>query len=321
MDRITVIIGPAEDGLTVEQLLRRRLALSGARIRSLKFAADGISVNGEKARTSRLLSCGDRVEVLRGDPAARAEKLKPAEDGGAAALRVVYEDACLIAVDKPAGLVMHPAGGHRTDTLANQLRAYLDANDPAARVHFAGRLDKDTSGLVLSAKNADAAQKLQKKKACGGFEKSYLALAAGDFLPGEEGTIPLPLAPVRDPASRLVRMQADPAGRAALTRYTVLQTFPGFALLRLTLGSGRTHQIRAHLAALGHPLLGDPLYGDEAVNRRFEHALRRTALHAAGLRFFHPEDGRLITLSAPLPADMAALCGEAAAPQEKARER
>ena len=307
MDRITVIISPAEDGWNVGQLLRRKLGLSGARIRSLKFAAEGICVNGKKARTSLILHAGDRLEVQREDSSARTEKLKPSAPDDGPPLEIIYEDESLIVVNKPAGLVMHPAGGHRTDTLANRLRAYLDAKDPAARVHFIGRLDKDTSGLVLSAKNADAAQKLQKERAREGFGKIYLALAAGDFAAGEEQTVSLPLAAVRDPASQLIRMQADPAGEPALTFYTVVQTFPGYALLRLRLGSGRTHQIRAHLAAIGHPLLGDPLYGDAAVNRRFEAQLSRSALHAAEIHFSHPEDGRPLGLTAPLPADMAGL--------------
>ena len=306
MERICHIISPAEDGLRVEQLLRGKLALSGARIRSLKFAPDGICVNGERARTSDVLREGDRLELLREDPPAREERLAPAAPAEAFPLTIVYEDESLLAVDKPAGLVMHPAGGHRTDTLANQLRAYLDRHDPAARVHFAGRLDKDTSGLVLCAKNAHAAQRLQKEKAREGFGKIYLGLALGGFAEGGEETIALPLAPVRDPASRLVRMQADPAGGAALTYYTVLRRFPGYALLRVRLGSGRTHQIRAHLAAIGHPLLGDALYGDGAACLPGMR-LSRSALHAAEICFPHPEDGRPLTLTAPLPADMAEL--------------
>ncbi|MBO4873066.1 MAG: RluA family pseudouridine synthase [Lachnospiraceae bacterium] len=307
MNRITLTVTSAEEGLSIEQLLRRKLKLSGARIRSLKFASEGICVNGKKARTSVILHEGDRLEVLREDPPARTERLKPAAPTGGSMPEIVYEDESLIVVNKPAGLVMHPAGGHRTDTLANQLRAYLDARDPAARVHFAGRLDKDTSGLVLCAKNAHAAQKLQKEKARGGFEKTYLALAAGDFAAGEEKTVSLPLAPERDPVLRIIRMKADPAGKPALTLYQVVRAFPGYALLEIRLGSGRTHQIRAHMAVIRHPLLGDPLYGDKEINHRFEDVLSRTALHAAELRFPHPEDGRQMTLSAPLPADMAGL--------------
>ncbi len=305
---LTLTITSAEAGLTLERLLRTRLELSGARIRALKFAPEGIKVNGEKARTTTVLAEGDRVEVLRDDPGARREKLEPCGTDCGQPLPIVYEDACLLVINKPAGLVMHPAGGHRTDTLANRLRAYLDETDPAARVHFAGRLDKDTSGLVVCAKNAAAAEKLKKEKVRGGFEKEYLALVGGRLpLSEEETEIRIPLQSVRVPESRLVRMQPDPEGLPAQTFFTVVQNFPDYSLLRLRLGSGRMHQIRAHMAALGHPLLGDPLYGDPAVNDRFSHLLARTALHAAALSFVHPESGVPLSFTVPLPADMAAL--------------
>ncbi|MBO4838094.1 MAG: RluA family pseudouridine synthase [Lachnospiraceae bacterium] len=305
---LAVEITSEEASRTVEQLLRRRLALSGARIRSLKFAPEGILVNGKKARTTTILHAGDRVEVLRDDPAARTEKLQPCETDGGLQFLIVYEDDCLLVVNKPAGLVMHPAGGHRADTLANRLRAYLDETAPAARVHFVGRLDKDTSGLVVCAKNAAAAEKLRKEKARGAFGKEYLALVSG-VLPAssEESAVCLPLSPVRDPESRIVRMEPDPEGLPAQTFYTALQNFSGYSLLRLRLGSGRTHQIRAHMAAIGHPLLGDPLYGDPAVNERFSPLLSRHALQAASLSFVHPESGLPLSFTAPMPEDMAAL--------------
>ena len=295
-------------GMTVEQLLRSHFMLSGARIRSLKFAPEGILVNGKKARTTTVLQTGDRVGVLRSDPAARREKLQPCGAGGFPPLSISYEDDCLLIVDKPAGLVMHPAGGHRSDTLANRLRAYLDGTDPAARVHFAGRLDKDTSGLVLCAKNAAAAEKLQKEKNRGGFEKEYLALVSGLLpLSEEETEIRLPLKPVRSPGSRIDRMQPDPEGLPAQTFHTVIRTFSDYSLLRLRLGTGRMHQIRAHMAAFGHPLLGDPLYGDPSVNARFSPPLSRTALHASALIFIHPESGARLSFTSPLPEDMALL--------------
>nr|MBQ6241220.1 RluA family pseudouridine synthase [Lachnospiraceae bacterium] len=304
---LTVTVTSAEAGLTLERLLRTRLALSGARIRSLKFAPEGIRVNGRKARTTTVLQAGDRVEILRDDPAARAEKLQPCTDSGLQLL-IAYEDDFLLVINKPAGLVMHPAGGHRTDTLANRLRAYLDETEPAARVHYVGRLDKDTSGLVLCAKNAAAANKLQKEKARGGFVKEYLALVSGQLpLAEEESEIRLPLKPVREPGSRLVRMQPDPEGLPAQTFYTIVANYNDYALLRLRPVSGRMHQIRAHMAALGHPLLGDSLYGDPAGNVRFSALLSRTALHAASISFIHPESGLPLSFSAPLPEDMAAL--------------
>lgn len=298
------IISEEEEGRTVGQFLKNRLQFSAAHIRSLKFAPEGLTVNGERARTDRILCAGDRLAVPADDSAARPQRLLPYE-GVPRALQVLYEDESLIVVDKPAGLAMHPAGGHTADTLANLLRSYFDSADPKARVHFAGRLDKDTSGVVLCAKTALAAEKLQKEKARGGFQKTYFALAAGSFRPGAAQRIDLPLRAAEDPDSGLIRMYADPFGKPALTYYTVRQVFPAYALLELRLDTGRMHQIRAHLAAAGHPLLGDPLYGEKAESG--EGLISRCALHAAEICFLHPEDGRQITLSAPLPADMAAL--------------
>ncbi len=312
-EHIHLTVSEEEAGNTVAFFLRSRFKLSESRIRSLKFDPEGIRLDGVRTRVTARVKAGQVLEVLSSDPAARPEKLKPA----AIPLQIVYEDEALLAVNKPAGLVCHPAGSHRDDTLANALRAYFDRTDPAARVHLAGRLDKDTSGLVLCAKNAAAAERLRRALAAEGFGKTYLALAAGCFAQKDrEGEICLPLRALRDPESGLIRMTGTenvPAGEAAAessektarTIYRVEKQFSAYALLRLRLGSGRTHQIRAHLAAIGHPLLGDPIYGDPAVNRTS--SLSRTALHAAELKLMHPYTGKLIRLSVPLLEDMAAL--------------
>lgn len=301
------VIREEEAGASLAHYLKNRLQLSGARIRSLKFAPEGITVNGRRVRTDYILAAGDVLSVPRNDSSAAARKLQSAAEA-AGLPDVIWEDDVLIVVDKPAGLAMHPAGGHRTDTLANRLRAWLDRSDPAASVHFAGRLDKDTSGLVLCAKNAAAAEILRKERADGTLTKTYLALAAGDFSESEtENVIDLPLRPVRDPGSGLIRMLPDPSGLPARTAYTVRRIFPGYALLELRIATGRTHQIRAHLSAASHPLLGDPLYGDPAVNRQCEPFLSRTALHASQLSFLHPESTENMTCRSPLPEDMAAI--------------
>lgn len=305
---VTVTVTEEMEGLTAEQLLRTRLHLSGARIRSLKFMPDGIRVNGVRVRSNTVLRAGDVLTLPREDSPAQAKKLLPYEGPRDLTPSVCYEDAFLLAADKPAGLVVHPAGGHRQDTLANLLQDYLDRTDPGARVHLLGRLDKDTSGLILCAKNEQTAHRLQKEKAREGFGKTYLALAAGEFeCGGTEQSISLPLSPVRDPGTRIVRLTPSGDGAPALTHFTVEQAFPGYALLKLHLSSGRMHQIRAHLAAAGHPLLGDPLYGDPAVNRLYSDRIRRSALHAAAISFPHPETGEMISLFSPLPPDMASL--------------
>ncbi len=297
---------PEEDaGKTVAALLRRRFHLSESRIRSLKFDPEGIRLDGARTRVTVRVRAGQILQIRASDSPARSEKLIPSP----LPLQIVWEDRFLLVIDKPAGLVCHPSGGHRNDTLANALRAYFDRTDPSARVHLAGRLDKDTSGLVLCAKSAAAAERLRRSLAAEGFGKTYLALAAGCFDKTEqEGRICLPLRESRDPESGLIRMRtAESGGKQALTFYTVEKQFSDMALLRLRLGSGRTHQIRAHLAAAGHPLLGDPLYGDPAVNRAFAASLPRTALHATELDFIHPYTGEPVHLSVPLPEDMASL--------------
>ena len=336
---ITFTVPEELEGLTAEQVLKTRLHLSGALLRSLKFRPDGIRVNGVRARSSTVLRAGDILTLPREDSPARVKKLLPYAGPQIPPLTVCYEDAFLLAVDKPAGLAVHPAGGHRQDTLANLLQDYLDRTDPGARVHLLGRLDKDTSGLVLCAKNEQTAHRLQREKAREGFGKTYLALAAGEFAAdGKEHCISIPLKPVRDPDTRIERLMpaadGSPAGDdtrvsheppvsappapgvlSALTRFTVEQTFPGYALLKLRLSSGRMHQIRAHLAAVGRPLLGDPLYGDPAVNRLFSGQIRRSALHAAEISFPHLETGEAVTLSSPLPPDMASLLHDGSAAQ------
>ena len=297
------IIREEEAGRSVGFVLRRLLGLSERRIRSLKFTNNGVLLDGRPARTTDPVEAGQTLSVRLPDQ--QKDVLLPSSRP----LDILYEDSALIAVNKPAGLAVHPAGGHAADTLANALRAHFDASDPAARVHLCGRLDKDTSGIVLCAKNAAAADRLRRDLAEEGFGKTYLAFAAGRFAEDEkEGVIRLPLSAAEPDRKRLIRMQANRAdGKAAVTRYRVEQQFSGFALLSLRLGSGRTHQIRAHLAAIGHPLLGDPLYGDAALTTELVPLLKRTALHAASVRFPHPFTRELIELSAPLPEDLAAL--------------
>ncbi len=297
MNRLLLTVAEEDGGQTVLFLLTHRAGLSGRRIRSLKFRPEGLRLNGEKVRTDRRVLAGDRLEILLADADERPEKLIPA----GMLPPVLYEDGELIAVNKPAGLVCHPSGGHKTDSLANALRAYFDRTDPSARVHLIGRLDKDTSGIVLCAKDAAAAAFLARPE--NRPEKVYLALAAGRFPPGEEsGTICLPLRSAKVPETRLIRTEVlseDDDGRKARTDYRVLSAGEDRSLLEVRIRTGRTHQIRAHLAALGHPLLGDRLYGGPCGPGMPGRAL----LHAAELTFSPPLSDKTVRLSAPLPDD------------------
>ena len=242
-------------------------------------------------------------------------------------LEILYEDQDILAVNKPAGLVTHPSGSHYSDSLSNQVAAYFRSKDEPTKVRSIGRLDKETSGILLFARNQTAAARLQKQRENGISEKTYLAAVSGSMLEDTDGTfhaITTPLAP--DPDNRLKMVISPgsslPGSKPAVTLYSVLKsTAPGSrisaSLVMLRLKTGRTHQIRVHMASLGHPLLGDSLYHLSDTTNLFS----RAALHAWKLKFHPPfpagetTSGILssipctenaqkeISLEAPLPED------------------
>lgn len=242
-------------------------------------------------------------------------------------LEILYEDQDILAVNKPAGLVTHPSGSHYSDSLSNQVAAYFRSKDEPTKVRSIGRLDKETSGILLFARNQTAAARLQKQRENGISEKTYLAAVSGSMLEDTDGTfhaITTPLAP--DPDNRLKMVISPgsslPGSKPAVTLYSVLKsTAPGSrisaSLVMLRLKTGRTHQIRVHMASLGHPLLGDSLYHLSDTTNLFS----RAALHAWKLKFHPPfpagettsgilssipctENAKKeISLEAPLPED------------------
>ena len=242
-------------------------------------------------------------------------------------LEILYEDQDILAVNKPAGLVTHPSGSHYSDSLSNQVAAYFRSKDEPTKVRSIGRLDKETSGILLFARNQTAAARLQKQRENGISEKTYLAAVSGSMLEDTDGTfhaITTPLAP--DPDNRLKMVISPgsslPGSKPAVTLYSVLKsTAPGSrisaSLVMLRLKTGRTHQIRVHMASLGHPLLGDSLYHLLDTTNLFS----RAALHAWKLKFHPPfpagettsgilssipctENAKKeISLEAPLPED------------------
>ena len=254
-----------------------------------------------------------RAPVRAGDRLALAPAPAPADAGPAAqdiALDLVYADEALAVIDKPAGLIVHPGAGAPDGTLQNAL---LHRFPQAAQVPRAGivhRLDKDTSGLLVVALTLPAHARLVAALAARQIRREYEALVAGPVTAG--ATVDAPIG--RDPRNRL-RMAVVAGGRRALTHYRVLERYPHHALLRVQLETGRTHQIRVHLAHIRHPIVGDPLYGGRIVRGAgMSEALRaalksfpRQALHARQLAFAHPLDGRALSFESPLPADMAQL--------------
>ena len=270
-----------DDGVRLELILKRRLGLSVRQIRQLKFLSDGITVNGQKQRIVYSVHSGDRIRVTFSEQNRNVQELPFLEKP----LHILYEDEDLLVVDKKAGEVCHPAHGHYQDTLANQAAAYLaGCGSEKAPIRCIGRLDKDTSGTLLFAKNRLAAERLARQKEEGVFRKEYLALVNGIFpVSNRSGEICLPLAPL--PGS-LMKTQVSGNGKRALTRYEVLCSDRHCSLVLCRIETGRTHQIRVHMAAIGHPLVGDPLYGNDT-----HVSSTRTALHAWRLYLKQPVTG------------------------------
>lgn len=284
-------VSEQDNGIRLETFLKRRLGLTKNEISRAKFRENGICVNGKRRKVSTFLAAGDQVEVLLETGNERSEGLKASKKK----LSVLYEDEDVIVTDKPAGISVHPAGRKDEDTLANRLAFHLQSKGEDSVIRIFGRLDKDTSGVVLAAKNRAAATRLERQRGNGSILKSYLAITKGIPEPAN-GHIHAPLGP--DPQKKK-QMRVAPEGKPAVTHYETLASGHGLALLSLRLETGRTHQIRVHMASIGCPLLGDPLYGNGAVP-----GMERTALHARSLSFLQPFTGEKLHVEAPVPEDM-----------------
>jgi 23S rRNA pseudouridine1911/1915/1917 synthase len=254
--------------------------------------AGRVTLDGAAADATRRVRGGERVVVR-----ALAEPDANAPAAEAIALAIVAEDEALLVVDKPAGLVVHPGAGNRSGTLQNALLHHAPELASVPRSGIVHRLDKDTSGLLVVAKTLVSHTDLVRQLAARTVHREYLALASGDVKRG--GTIEAPIG--RHPTRRTT-MAVVPTGKPARTHYDVLERFGVATLLACRLDTGRTHQIRVHLASLGHPLVGDPAYG-----RRSPVPFARQALHAARLGLVHPTTHRAREWRSPLPADFAAL--------------
>jgi 23S rRNA pseudouridine1911/1915/1917 synthase len=255
------------------------------------IAAGFITVNGRPAKSSFKLSIGDKVNIS--IPPESPGTLSP----DAIPLKIVYEDNDLLVVDKPAGLAVHPAPGHPSHTLANAVLSYLPglAEDAdSLRPGIVHRLDKDTSGLIIVAKNRLAHENLSDQFKSRAVSKSYLVLVRGKLTP-ESGIIEAAIG--RDPRNRQ-RMAVVSRGREARTEYHVLKYIGGCSLLEIKPETGRTHQIRVHLAAIGFPVLGDATYGVPSPH------LSRQFLHASRIGFSLPSTGQYVEFTSPLPPDL-----------------
>jgi 23S rRNA pseudouridine1911/1915/1917 synthase len=285
-----------DDAPRLDLLVASRLALSRNQAATL-IAGGRVTVEGRRERASYRARAGERIVVAMPPPRAR-EVL-----GEDIPLRVAYEDEDVLVIDKPAGMVVHPAPGNWTGTLVNALKGRggpLSEGSTEGREGIVHRLDKETSGLLLVAKTDRAHRTLGADLQARRIVRRYAALAWG-HLPEERLTVEKPIA--RDPRDRK-RMAIVSKGRPARTDFTRLARFDSADLLRAHLHSGRTHQIRVHLSAIGHPVVGDDTYGGGGGRRLVDLPPRRHFLHAAWLQFRHPVSGKDIELRSPLPEDL-----------------
>jgi 23S rRNA pseudouridine1911/1915/1917 synthase len=288
---------PGDAGKRLDQVVHERLP-EFSRSRIQQWIRDGrVLVNGARERPSRLLRGGEPIDV---EPAeapplrATAERIP---------LDILYEDADLVAIDKPAGMVVHAGAGIHSGTLVNALLGRFDALSGVGgelRPGIVHRLDRYTSGVLLVAKNDAAHRNLAEQFSSRKVEKIYLALVHG-AVKQETGRIDRPIA--RDPAHRTRMTARLGEGRPAWSEYRVLRRFERFTLLEVRIGTGRTHQIRVHLSGLGHPVVGDTLYGAPAKVEGMP-ALGRYFLHAHRIRFRLPASGEEVAVVADLPAEL-----------------
>jgi len=278
-------------GRRLDQFLAGLPEIGSRAVAERLLSAGAVLVDGRPRAKSHKLGGGEELEFE--PPAPQPSGLEPQ----AMDLVVPYEDEHLLVVDKPAGIVVHPAPGHARGTLVHGLLAYdVEGGEEPERPGIVHRLDRDTSGLLVVARSAEAHRRLQKLVQRRELAREYLALVVGRPR-SRRGTIDAPVG--RDRRDPLRHSLDTDTPREAITHFEVERLLPRHALLRVTLETGRTHQIRVHLAAIDLPVAGDPLYG-----RPGELRLTRQFLHAARLAFEHPFTGELVDVSSPLPPDL-----------------
>ena len=291
MERKHLTVAPEEETLRLDVLLSRRVE-GLTRSAAQRLLEEGkVSLQGRPLKKNHRLRAGEELELCLPDPVptdARPQNIP---------LDIVYEDADVAVVNKPRGMVVHPAPGNPDGTLVNALLAHcgqsLSGVGGAIRPGIVHRIDKDTSGLLIIAKNDRAHLALSAQLKDHTLSRVYEAVAIGS-LKEDRGTVDAPIGrSLRDRK----RMAVVPDGRRAVTHYEVLARYPGYTHLRCQLETGRTHQIRVHMAYLGHPLAGDPVYGPKSD----PYQLGGQCLHARELTFVHPTTGQTVHLTCPLP--------------------
>ncbi len=289
------IVGPEDQGVRLDTFLGAREAV-GSRSHAVSLLQKGaVTVGGRVHPKSYRLSTGDSVEV-----AWPAEGSEAVGEAGSFSLTVpvLFEDAWLLVADKPAGMVVHPSRGHNADTLVHALRNRGLAGGEPFRPGIVHRLDRETSGLLIVAKDAGVHRRLQQMIRDRRVDRRYLALIHGNPA-GASGTIDAPVG--RDPVRRKTMVVGGVAARPAVTHFEVLERLGDFTLVEARLETGRTHQIRVHFLAIGHPVVGDPMYA-----RRDPLGAGRQFLHSRRLTFLHPVTGVELVVESTLPPDLEA---------------
>ncbi|WP_433941228.1 RluA family pseudouridine synthase [Paenibacillus lautus] len=323
---IRYVVPTHEDGMLLKTILQKRMGVSRKLLSRLKLTEQGIMLNGTRVYISVKVQAGDLVEIRMEQERSNDMLPQPME------LHILYEDEHLLVLNKPAGVIVHPTHGHYTDTLANGVVHYWQEKGWNYRFRAVHRLDQETSGVLVIAKNAYIHQHVSEQMIAGTVDKRYVAFVHGrPSSPTGDIDGPIDRDPL-EPHRRIV----TPEGYPSLTRYRVCETYPSASLVELKLETGRTHQIRVHMLSIGCPLIGDqmyrhPVYSDQgwlpdaperdedsngavgsldplaATIMRLDGYMDRQALHAASLRLMHPIEGKTMVFTAPLPEDMKSL--------------
>ncbi|WP_456288261.1 RluA family pseudouridine synthase [Paenibacillus sp. AK002] len=323
---IRYVVPTHEDGMLLKTILQKRMGVSRKLLSRLKLTEQGIMLNGTRVYISVKVQAGDLVEIRMEQERSNDMLPQPME------LHILYEDEHLLVLNKPAGVIVHPTHGHYTDTLANGVVHYWQEKGWNYRFRAVHRLDQETSGVLVIAKNAYIHQHVSEQMIAGTVDKRYVAFVHGrPSSPTGDIDGPIDRDPL-EPHRRIV----TPEGYPSLTRYRVCETYPSASLVELKLETGRTHQIRVHMLSIGCPLIGDqmyrhPVYSDQgllpdspvrdedsngavgsldplaATIMRLDGYMDRQALHAASLTLMHPIEGKTMVFRAPLPEDMKSL--------------
>lgn len=281
------IVTADEEGLTINQILKANFKFSAKFKTKMKFQSL-VDLNGKNAPGYLMPVAGDVIGI-------RLPEEKSDFTPENIPLDILYEDEDIMLINKQPGLVVHPTKGHPTNTVANGLMKYMEDTDQTFKVRFANRIDMDTTGIIIVAKNANAQNDISDQMRNGNVVKKYLAIVHG-LVEEDHFVINLPVGrPSQDSIRRTVM---DVGGKEALSEVNVISRFKEYSLVEVTLHTGRTHQIRVHMSHIGHPIVGDELY-DGSTKK-----INRQALHAYKIKFLHPITREEIEVEAEMPADM-----------------